>query len=72
MSPQIIQIDPEILNGLPCFAGTRVPVKALFDYLEHGQALADFFDDFPSVRPEQAVALLEEARALVVEHANTA
>ena len=50
------------MSGTPCFAGTRVPVRALFDYLEGGHPLADFFDDFPTVTSEQATALLEEAK----------
>ncbi|MFA7241865.1 MAG: DUF433 domain-containing protein [Sulfuricellaceae bacterium] len=57
-----IKIDPDILGGAPCFAGTRVPVKTLFDFLENGDSLDVFLDEFPSVRHDQAVALLEESR----------
>ncbi len=62
MKLSVIAIDPEVMGGTPCFAGTRVPVRALFDYLEGGHPLADFHDDFPTVTSEQAIALLEEAK----------
>jgi uncharacterized protein (DUF433 family) len=55
--------DPEILGGAPVFVGTRVPVRALIDYLEGGDSLDDFLSDFPSVSRDQAVAALEEAAA---------
>jgi uncharacterized protein (DUF433 family) len=58
----IIHSDPEILGGTPVFVGTRVPVKALLDYLEAGRPLAEFLDDFPSVSRAQAVAALEQAK----------
>lgn len=54
--------DPQIMHGTPCFRGTRVPVKTLFDYLEAGDPLDEFFADFPTVKPEQVRAVLEEAR----------
>lgn len=57
-----IQVDPEILGGKPCFAGTRVPVQALFDYLAHGRPVDEFVADFPTVEREQAVAVLDLAR----------
>ena len=63
---QIVHSDPEIVSGAPVFVGTRVPVQALLDYLEGGETIEEFLDDFPSVRREQAVAFLEEAgRALL-------
>lgn len=62
MRSAVVKIDPDILGGTPCFAGTRVPVKTLFDYLEGGDNLDAFLDEFPSVKREQAVALLEESR----------
>ena len=62
MRSAVVMIDPDILGGTPCFAGTRVPVKILFDYLEGGDNLDAFLDEFPSVKREQAVALLEESR----------
>ncbi len=56
-----ICINPEIMHGTPCFAGTRVPVKTLFDYLSHLHPLEEFLLDFPSVTREQA----DEVLALV-------
>ena len=62
----IVHSDPRILSGTPVFVGTRVPVQSLFDYLEGGETIAEFLDDYPSVSREQAVAFLEEAgRALL-------
>jgi uncharacterized protein (DUF433 family) len=55
----VVERNPEILGGTPVFAGTRVPVQTLLDYLAAGQCLADFLDDFPSVEHAQAVAVLE-------------
>ena len=57
----VVKIDPEIMSGIPCFAGTRVPARTLFDYLEGGDSLDDFLEDFPTVSREQAIAFLEEA-----------
>ena len=62
----VVLSDPEIMSGTPCFRGTRVPVKTLFDYLEHGHPLEEFLDDFPTVEKEQAITALEEARALLM------
>jgi uncharacterized protein (DUF433 family) len=59
---QIVHQDPEILGGTPVFRGTRVPVRSLFDYLEGGETLDEFLRQFPSVRREHAIALLELAR----------
>jgi uncharacterized protein (DUF433 family) len=61
-----VHSDPEILGGTPVFVGTRVPVRALIDYLEAGRALGEFLEDFPTVRRDQAVAVLEEAKELLV------
>jgi uncharacterized protein (DUF433 family) len=60
--------NPDILGGVPVFAGTRVPFQALLDYLEGGQTLDEFLSDFPTVTREAAIAALEEAKALVVAH----
>jgi uncharacterized protein (DUF433 family) len=65
----VVQIDPEIMSGTPCFAGTRVPARTLIDYLEGGDCLDDFLEDFPTVTREQAVSLLEEASELLIPHA---
>jgi uncharacterized protein (DUF433 family) len=62
MIPNLITSDPEILGGTPVFAGTRVPVQTLFDYLEGGHTLDEFLDDFPSVLRERAVEVLESAK----------
>ena len=63
---QIVHSDPEILDGTPVFVGTRVPVRTLLDYLEGGDSLEVFLENFPSVSREQSVAFLEEAgRALL-------
>jgi len=55
--------DPGILGGEPVFAGTRVPVQSLFDHLEAGDSIEEFLEGFPSVKREQVISLLEEARA---------
>lgn len=57
-----VSIDPEIMSGTPVFAGTRVPVQNLFDYIEGGNDLSEFLDDFPSVSKAAAVAVLEMAK----------
>ncbi len=62
MNASIVSSDPEIMSGALCFAGTRVLVKNLFDYLEGSSSLEDFLEDFPSVSRERAVAVLEAAR----------
>ncbi|MGZ5433220.1 MAG: DUF433 domain-containing protein [Thermoanaerobaculia bacterium] len=62
----IVHSDPDVVSGTAVFVGTRVPVQALLDYLEGGESIEEFLDDFPSVSREQAVAFLEEAgRALL-------
>ncbi|HEY5298141.1 MAG TPA: DUF433 domain-containing protein [Verrucomicrobiae bacterium] len=57
----VVMIDPEIMSGTPCFAGTRVPVRALLDYIEGGESLDDFLEQFPTVARKQAIAFLEQA-----------
>ena len=65
---QIVHSDPEILGGIPVFVGTRVPVQALLDFLEGGDTIEEFLDNYPGVSREQAVAFLEEAgRALIAK-----
>lgn len=66
-----IHSDPDILGGTPVFVGTRVPVRAMLDYLERDRSLAEFLDDFPSVDRELAVGVLEHMRH-VVSHAPAA
>jgi uncharacterized protein (DUF433 family) len=58
----VVNIDPEIMSGTPVFAGTRVPLYNLFDYLEAGDSLDKFLTSFPSVTREQAIAALEIGR----------
>jgi uncharacterized protein (DUF433 family) len=62
----IIVKDPEILGGTPVFRGTRVPYQALLDYLEGGETLEEFLDDFPTVTREAAIAALELGKSLLV------
>ncbi len=57
----VVVIDPEIMSGTPCFAGTRVPVRNLLDYIEGGDTLDDFLRQFPSVSRDQAVEFLEQS-----------
>ncbi len=57
----IVWLNPARMSGAPCFAGTRVPVKNLFDYIEGGESLDQFLEGFPGVMREQAVAVLDAA-----------
>jgi uncharacterized protein (DUF433 family) len=57
----IISIDPERLGGVPCFVGTRVPIRYLFEYLSNDKSLNEFLDDFEGVPREEAVAALDQA-----------
>ncbi len=61
-----IKVDPEIMGGTPCFAGTRVPVRNLFDYLDGDYSVEEFLDDFPSVKREQVKQLLDLASERVL------
>ena len=67
-----IHSDPEILGGKPVFVGTRVPVQALWDYIEAGDSLDEFLDDFPSVGRDQAIAALRLAENMLIAHATSA
>ncbi len=58
----LITVSPDVLSGTPVFAGTRVPVQTLIDYLEGGESIDDFLLGFPSVTREQVIAFLEEAK----------
>ncbi|MFZ0521754.1 MAG: DUF433 domain-containing protein [Candidatus Acidiferrales bacterium] len=66
VNDSVIVQDPEILSGEPVFRGTRVPFQALLDYLEGGDTLDDFLEQFPGVSRAAAIAALEEAKALVL------
>ncbi len=64
-SPFITQ-NSLLMSGTPCFIGTRVPVKSLFDYLEAGDSLDEFLDQFPTVKKEVAVNVLEASRLALI------
>ena len=70
MLEPIVTSSPDILSGTPVFAGTRVPVQALVDYLEGGETIDNFLTGFPTVRREQVVAFLEEATARMIPKAS--
>ena len=57
-----INIDPETMGGTPVFAGTRVPIQSLFGYIETGKTLDEFLENFPTVRKESAIEVLEMAK----------
>jgi uncharacterized protein (DUF433 family) len=67
----IVHTDPKLLGGTPVFVGTRVPVRILFEHLAAGDSVDTFLDAFPSVRREQAVAVLELAEDLVTDRARS-
>ena len=64
---RMIGVDPEIMNGTPCFRGTRVPFKNLMDYLEGGHSLGEFLDQFPTITREMAVQALQEAQESLLD-----
>ena len=70
MQGQIINIDPEILGGTPVFFGTRVPIKNLFDYLQSGETIDYFLDDFEGVQREQVMKVLEMSQKLIETSSN--
>ena len=72
METQVIVVDPDIQSGAPVFAGTRVPIRNLFDYLEEGDSLGVFLDQFPTVTREMAIAVLEKARVAAASDAHPA
>ncbi len=63
---RLIERSDAILGGTPVFAGTRVPVRTMLDYLEAGERLDDFLDDFPTVERQQARGVLEMLKALIL------
>ena len=69
---QVVHSDPEILSGTPVFVGTRVPLQALFDYLEGGETLDEFLRQFPAVTRALAVAALDIARDSLLARARPA
>ena len=56
MSESVVKIDPEIMSGAPSFVGTRVPIQNLMDYLEGGDSIEEFLEDFPTVSREQVIS----------------
>jgi uncharacterized protein (DUF433 family) len=65
----VVHSDPDIMSGTPVFVGTRVPVQSLFDYLEGGETVDEFLDQFPSVTRAQALAALDHARMIILARA---
>jgi uncharacterized protein (DUF433 family) len=70
MVRHVINIDPEILGGTPVFTGTRVPIKNLFDYLESGESIDYFLDDFQGVQRDQVIKVLEMSQKLIESSSN--
>jgi len=68
----VISVSPEVMSGTPVFAGTRVPVKNLLDFLAAGDSLDDFVEQFPTVKREQAVALIALAKKLLLARVDEA
>ena len=66
METRVISRDPDIMGGTPVFAGTRVPVQTLLDYLEAGDSIDEFLDGFPSVMRDQVIDFLEQAKDSLV------
>ncbi len=63
--------DPEIMSGSLVFAGTRIPVRSLFDYLEGGESIDEYLRQFPSVKKEQTIAVLDVAFEIMDAHAHS-
>ena len=72
MTGDLIDKNPDILGGTPVFSGTRVPVRILLEHLEAGDRLEEFLADYPTVTRDQAVAVLECAKAILTGKANEA
>ncbi len=72
MKTSAIYSSPEILSGMPVFRGTRVPIKNLFDYLESGDTIENFLKDFPTVKREQVIEVLEWAERVLTTEAAAA
>lgn len=70
MTKLLITCSPDVMGGTPVFAGTRVPVQTLLDYLEGGETIDDFLEGFPTVSREQVIAFLEEAKDRMVASAS--
>ncbi len=70
MQQRVINIDKEIMGGTPVFFGTRVPIKNLFDYLETGDSIETFLEDFEGVKREQVIKILEMSKNLIESSSN--
>jgi uncharacterized protein (DUF433 family) len=70
MEQKVVSRSPDVMGGTVVFAGTRVPVQTLLDYLEAGESINDFLEGFPSVTRAQVIAFLEEAKDRVIEAAS--
>lgn len=68
----VVESNPDIMGGTPVFVGTRVPFQTLLDYLESGEPLSEFLEDFPTVSKEQAIAALEQAKEALLALARPA
>ena len=66
MNIEVISSSPDVMGGTPVFAGTRVPIQTLIDYLEGGESIDDFLEGFPTVKREQIIAFLEEAKERMI------
>ncbi|PYS62065.1 MAG: hypothetical protein DMF76_09620 [Acidobacteria bacterium] len=65
----VVHIDPEIMGGTPVFKGTRVPIETLFDYIEGGEPLNEFLEDFPTVTQDEVMKFLEELKSEILPSA---
>jgi uncharacterized protein (DUF433 family) len=68
----VVYSDPKVMSGTPVFVGTRVPFQTLLDYLEAGQPLSEFLEDFPTVSKKQAITALEQAKEALLARARSA
>ncbi len=68
----VVHSDPDVMSGTPVFVGTRVPFQTLIDYIEAGEPLSEFLEDFPTVSKEQAIAALEQAKEALLARARPA
>ena len=66
MDKPIVSRSPDVMGGTPVFAGTRVPIQTLLDYIESGETIDEFLEGFPTVSREQVIAFLEEAKTRTV------
>jgi uncharacterized protein (DUF433 family) len=68
---KLVSRNPQIMSGAPVFGGTRVLVQTLFDYLEGGDPLEEFLEDFPTVGRDHAIAVLETSKELLLSQVDT-